>query len=111
MSHFNRECLSEFIRDFDDEILFEYDVPKEICCTFNDVADCLANPKYAEKEKIISFLKYIDNSSFSDDLFLIFREFLINKMISPFDEIFKIENLINCINSKSPPDDLLLSFL
>ena len=100
MSHFNRECLSKFIGDFDDEILSQYNIPTEICCSFDDVADCLANPKYPKKEKIISFLKYIDNSGFSDDLFLIFHEFLINKMVTPFDEILKIENLIICINDE-----------
>ena len=99
MSNFTRPNLANFFQDYDSALLLDYEISEKDYCNFQDLADCLRDPQYKEKEKIIAFLKHINNSSLTDEFYHMFEDYRLEAGLPYFDEVLNVEEIIKCIRS------------
>ena len=99
MSNFTRPNLANFFQDYDSALLLDYEISEKDYCNFQDLADCLRDTQYKEKEKFIAFLNHIDNSSLTDEFYLEFENYRSEAGLPYFNEVLNVEEIIKCIRS------------
>jgi hypothetical protein len=99
LTNLTRDNLADFFQGYDSGLLLDLEIPEEYYCNFQDLAACLRDPQYKEKEKVITFLEHIDDSSVTEEFYSMFEDYRHEAGLPYIDEVLNVEQIIKCIRS------------